>query len=126
MSRVTPRSRRTLQAMIHMPLGMTGTVDQWLTAIWSKTASQGFPRIKRAGDEQGLGMREWRPLVDAEGRWLRKVVVQLPSADELRRLHGLIHGLSIRINGHDAVFEVTSQYMDLDGGGQERSAHGGR
>jgi len=87
--------------------------------VMDKVAAGGLVPLQRARCEDGLGIREWRPLYDYEGRWLQKVIVQLKDEAELRRLHRTVHGLRVAIAGHEAAVEVESLFLDLDdeGGG---------
>ncbi|CAK0903261.1 unnamed protein product [Prorocentrum cordatum] len=85
-----PAKPMTLQATVHIPLGTTGPLEDWLPAALSRaTAQQGLPTLRRAGDDAGLRMHEWRPLRDVEGRWMGNVVVQLATEAEIRHSMGL-------------------------------------
>ena len=119
-----PAKPMTLQATVHIPLGTTGPLEDWLPAALSRATAQGLPAFRRADNDSGLAMHEWRPLRDAEGRWMGRVVVQLATEAEVRQLHGAIHGTRLAVNGHDAAVEVRSQYLDLDTGGRQRPAGG--
>ena len=59
---------------------------------------------------------------DHEGRWFKKVVVQLSSEKELRTMHRIIHGRRIAFGGGDGAIQVESSYVDLDLGGQWQRA----
>ena len=85
--------------------------------------ARGLPQLRRAAADTGLGIQEWRPVIDAEGRWMGKVVVQFSTEAEVRQLHSLLHGRSLNINGFEAELGVTSQHLDLEtGAGQQRDS----
>ena len=104
---------RTLQATVHIPIGTEGNLEQWIAGIMQKLASDSLIPLKKAEGEYGLGLREWRPIYDAEGSWTEKVLVQCTDEVELMRLHGTMHGKRINIGGYSAAVDVKSIFAEL-------------
>ena len=113
----------TLQATIAVNIGTTGPVDSWVSSFMTKIAvDTKIPIVKTQQTNGGLDFGEWKSMEDHEGRWLKKVVVQLSSEEELRTMHRMIHGKSIAFGGGDGAIQVESSYVDLDLGGQWQRA----
>ena len=113
----------TLQATIAVNIGTTGPVDSWVSSFMTKIAvDTKIPIVKTQQTNGGLDFGEWKSMEDHEGRWLKKVVVQLSSEEELRTMHRMIHGKRIAFGGGDGAIQVESSYVDLDLGGQWQRA----
>ena len=111
---ISPSNPKTLQATIHMPINTTGPLESWIQSLLAKFASENHVALKRSTLSEGLGVREWKPLFDAEGKWMYKVLVQLGDEHELRLLHRSLQGKRMALGGHEGLLEVTSDYVDLD------------
>ena len=46
----------TLQATVHIPLGTTGPLEDWLPAALSRATAQGLPAFRRADNDSGLAL----------------------------------------------------------------------
>ena len=54
--------------------------------------------LTRATGEKGLGLREWRPLFNAEGAWTEQILVQVADESELRRMHASLQGKHVNVS----------------------------
>lgn len=117
-----PRSDqpKTLQATIHIPTGAAGDLEQWLPRMMTKISTAGSIPLSRASTVDGLGFGEWRPIHDAEDKWMQCVLVQLNNGQELKQLHRLFQGAKVAIDGCEAALEVTSSFVRLDAGGRRQ------
>ena len=61
----------------------------------------------------GLDVHKWKPIVTYDSSWSGKVLVQLASAEEVRRLHAAIHGQGVEVQHHLAGITVDSTHLDL-------------
>ena len=116
---VTPTKERpqTLQATIDIPVGACGNFEQWVPEVMDKIATATAIRLTHSQREDGLGFGEWKLIFDAEGRWLRKILVQVQDAQQLRGLHKLLQTARVSIEGHEAALEISSRYVALAGQG---------
>ena len=112
---------KTLQATVSIPIGTSGQVEAWLPQVMNKLTTNGLIPISRSTQEDGLGVREWKPLYDADGTWLQKVVVQFRDEQELRRAHRVLQGKRVSISGHEAAITVESKYIDLERGTRDQA-----
>ena len=72
----------------------------------------------------GLNFHQWRAVIDHEGCWTGKVVVQLMTTAEITVLHQRLHGQGVRIQDHVASIGVEALHLDLDSraaGGRQSS-----
>ena len=100
-----------------IPLGCTGPLEQWMPKVMERIAAIGLVPLTPTLAADGLGVREWRPIFDADGTWLQKILVQCADEQELRRLHRTVQGSRISFGGHEAAIELESLYVNLDEGG---------
>ncbi|CAK0886943.1 unnamed protein product [Prorocentrum cordatum] len=77
----------TIRRALANASGTAAHVREWLPAALSRAAAHGLPALRRADNDNGLAMHEWRPLQDAEGRWMGKAVIQLATEAEARLPH---------------------------------------
>ena len=110
-SQVNPKS---LQATLSIPLGATHDIEDWSTKLFEKLAGSCLVVLSRAKDEKALGLREWRPILDYEGKWAGKLIVQCTDEAELRRLHTALHGKQVTVGEHSASVGVHSDFAKLD------------
>ena len=104
---------RTLQATISIPLGATHDVADWASQLMETLAAKSLVVLTRAKDDEKLGIREWRPLLDFEGKFAGKILVQCSDESELRRLHGTLHGKQVNIGEHSTALGVHSDFTQL-------------
>ena len=78
--------------------------------------------LRRAAGEHGLGFGEWRPLLDAEGGWTGRVLIQAESADQIRRVHAAVHGRRVTVGDFSTTALMDSAHLGL---GDEAAAPGG-
>ena len=88
--------------------------------MMTKISTVGSIPPSRASTVDGLGFGEWRPIHDAEDKWMQCVLVQLNNGQELKQLHRLLQGAKIAIDGREAALEVTSSLVRLDAGGRHQ------
>ena len=110
----------TLRASISLQVGTTGPISQWLPAFMSKTSEVCGLRLSMAGDDGGIDIGQWRAVVDYEGCWTGRVLVQLQSVNEVLTLRRQLHGQGVRIQHHVAGIEVDSLHVDLHGAASQR------
>ena len=118
---MTPAKPRTLQATMTVPIGITGNVELWLKNVMEKLAAEGGLRINRTQQEDGLHLREWRPIMDADGSWTQQVLIQLADEGELRRLHKTLQGRNVSVGGFQAPINIESLYVDLQANRQGKA-----
>ena len=107
------RNPSTLQATITMPLATCGPIQQWLPAFMQKVATVNTLPLQETTTESGLDVHKWKPIVAYDGSWSGKVLVQLASAEQVRRLHTAIHGQGVEVQHHLAGITVDSTHLDL-------------
>ena len=112
---ITPSKDKpqTLQATIDIPVGASGNFEQWVPEVMSKIVTASAIPLAQAQREEGLDFGEWKLLFDAEGRWMRKVLVQVQDEQQLRGLHKLLQTARVSIEGHEAALEMNSNYVIL-------------
>jgi len=72
----------TLQVRVAVNIGTAGPVDSWVSSFMTKIAvDTKIPIVQTQQTNGGLDFGEWKPMEDHEGRWLKKVVVQLSSEE---------------------------------------------
>ena len=64
--------------------------------------------------ESGLDIHKWKPIMDFEGGWTGRILVQLATEQEVQQLYGLVHGKGLQVQRHMGCIEVESLYLDLD------------
>ena len=109
----TIRNPPTLQATISMSLTTTGMLSQWLPEFMHTVGTTNNLPLQKATTESGLGIHTWRAVMGYDGQWTGKIVVQLASVEEIRRVHSSLHGQGIEIQQHSACINVDSQHVDL-------------
>ena len=107
------KNPKSLQATIHIPLGTTGNLDEWASRMMQGMANECMVSLTKAPDEHALRNREWKPLYNAEGGWMGKIVVQCNDEEELLRMHGHLQGKKVGIGGHMAAIRVQSDFLNL-------------
>ena len=104
---------KSLQATIALPLQTTGPLEQWLPDSMAKASQVCNLPLRMAASDGGLDVHNWRSIVDYEGCWTGRVLVQLQSTAELLVLRQSLHGRGVRVQHHVAGIEVDSTHIEL-------------
>jgi hypothetical protein len=112
----------TLQATISLPLQTTGPLMLWLPAFMAKASEACAIQLHMNNTESGLDTHQWKAIVDYEGAWTGKVLVQLANTQELLTLHARLHGQGVNIQHHTAGIEVDSLFVDLNTNTRSRNS----
>ena len=103
----------SLQATLNIPLGATHNLNNWTASFFEKLAVDSSITLTRAVDDKALGIREWRPLLDYEGKWSGRLIVQCADECELRLLHDGLHGKQVSIGEHSTAIGVHSDFANF-------------
>ena len=110
----TPRDPRTLQASISISLSTCGPLMEWLPQFMQTVRVATNLPLQVSTAESGLDIHKWKPIMDFEGGWTGRILVQLATEQEVQQLHGLVHGKGLQVQRHMGDIEVESLHLDLD------------
>ena len=83
-------------ASLHSHPYMPGRIMSHLDARVLRTATWLEPRIATV-DDSGLDTHQWRAVLDYQGSWSGRVLIQMASAQELHKLHSALHGKGVQV-----------------------------
>ena len=60
-----------------------------------------------------MEMGTWKAMMNFEGGWTGKVLIQCRTKSELYKLHRTVQNKGITIQGHNTCININSNYVDL-------------
>ncbi len=103
----------TLRATLHIPLSIEGHVDTWAPQLMRNLSQLSGVQLKRHEGEQGLEWGTWNPILNFEGQWTGKILIQCQSKQDILQLHRQVCNKGVNIQGHCAAVEMSTEYFDL-------------
>ena len=69
--------------------------------------------LQRHIEEEGLDLGGWKPVLNFEGGWTGKILIQCREKQELYKLHKAVQNKQISIQGHFTSININSNYVDV-------------
>ena len=67
----------------------------------------------RHTEEEGLGLGCWKPMLNFEGGWTGKILIQCREKQEMYKLHKTVQNKEINIQGHFSSININSNCVDV-------------
>ena len=109
----TTSKPETLRATITTNLEVEGQLETWLPALMHSLSIKSGVSLQFHTGTTGLPWNHWKAIMDYDGQWSGKVVVQLSTREGLHALHKTTTGTALEIHGHHAALRCSSEHMDL-------------
>ena len=108
-----PNKPETLRATIDMPIPVEAQIDSWLPTLMEHIGQIGGVILSQQAAPTGMEMGTWKAMLDFEGGWTGKVLIQCRNKMELYKLHRAVQNKGITIQGHNTSININSNYVDL-------------
>ena len=88
-------------------------VDSWLPRLMEHIGQTGDVILTQQAAPNGMEMGTWRAMLNLEGGWTGKVLIQCRTKSDLYKLHRTVQNRGITIQGHSTSLNINSNYVDL-------------
>ena len=102
-----------LRATLELPLGTSGPCNFWMPHFMKHVGDACQLELQQAPETDALDWHRWRPIMNFDGGWSGKIVVQLRNRQELTTMHATIQGRGARILDHVAAINLSSDHIGL-------------
>ena len=103
----------TLRVTIDLPCAVDADYTCWLTSLMEHIQQQSKVTLQRHTEEEGLDLGGWKPILNFEGGWTGKIMIQCREKQEMFKLHKAVQNKQINIQGHFTSININSNYVDV-------------